>query len=1278
MDIKSMTLAARLLLITEVGEQLEGLYGLLPDGTFHPASDYPVLSLNKEAAITRQQLETLLTDEMETGIQPSQARKKLVAEVAFTWLNRSVAFKMMESRKLIKQSIGKGSDSNGFKLWLTKSGNENHYSDYEAGDLPHDGLGEGPRQRAYRQYILSLCNDLSEEIGVLFELDDIPSRLFPRPNALNELLKLLNDESLTQNWVVGHEDTIGWVYQFFVEEQKKDVFKRLYKKKEKIKAEDIPAATQIFTPRWIVKCLVQNTLGRLWLEMHPDSLLRSKLDYLIPLEIENDRTEHLPKLAKDIKVLDPACGTMHFGLVAFDLLAEMYGEELDRSGSPGWRATPSVRSKEEIPAQIIANNIHGIDIDLRAVQLSALTLFMKAKSLEPKTKLSQCRLACADINMLAGEQLDRFFESADLEEKSIYAKATTLLSALVKDSNQLGSLLRIADEIKQIVAKERKGSGANSPQLTLQLRGIGLVEPIDGSFWDQLEQQLLKCLHAAASLTTERNRSQAFFAREAQKGLRFLEITGQQYDIVLGNPPYLSSRNMNSVLKTYLRKNYKISKGDLYAAFVQRCTEWLKEGGRLGMITQQSFMFISSYEKLRDFLRRRIVIESLPHVGPRAFDEVSGEKVNTTLLVFRRDSESLRRENSVGKYLRLIREPDGEAKRKRFEKALASLQANEPDPIVFQYRQGAFDAIPGAPWVYWITPAIRNLFTENPRLDSVAKACVGLQTGENVRFLRFWWEVGKTRVAFGCKEAKDATESGLRWFPYMKGGSFKRWYGNQTYTVNWWHDGLEIDACKPKSVIRNAGFYFRAGVTWSDLTSGRFSARLSPGGFMFDVKGSSAFSDDPYHLLALLNSTFANYALNLLNPTVSFQVGDIKRLPIPTKSNISMLPVVQSAIKAAQFASSTQETTFDFLSPPNWKTGIPDIDSNSAELARLHQQLDDQVFDLYGISAQDRAAIEQDLLVSEVESDNDSEDEDEGAGEAEDEAIEESEWEPKTLARAWISYAVGIVLGRFQPGVTHAIGAGHFTEDVAKQLRALADADGIVVLDARHPDDMTSKVRLVLQIAVGANDASEIVEAACGVGDMEEQLREYFEKEFFDEHIKKYCKRPVYWLLQSPKKKYSLYVFNERFTKDTLHKIRGEQYVGAKLKQVESDINDLRKKREVLQGKEKREIDKQIVDLEGIFADVKALALKIDEITQRGYTPHIDDGVLINMAPLWELLPSWQKEPKSCWHALMKGDYDWSHQAMDHRPNQVKEACKNNRSFAIAHARLLETTNAKG
>ena len=278
------------------------------------------------------------------------------------------------------------------------------------------------------------------------------------------------------------------------------------------------------------------------------------------------------------------------------------------------------------------------------------------------------------------------------------------------------------------------------------------------------------------------------------------------------------------------------------------------------------------------------------------------------------------------------------------------------------------------------------------------------------------------------------------------------------------------------------------------------------------------------------------------------------------------------------------------------------------------------------------------------------------------------------LAKKWIGYAVGIVLGRFKPGVPGAIGRGRFSEDIAKRLRALSVPYGIAVLDEGHPHDLAGRVFEALSIIYGEDKAAEIIREGTGKqGDPPAVLRKYLSGPFFKEHIKLYRKRPVYWLLQSPKKRYSLYVFHEKLTGDTLYRIRGEEYVGAKLRLLEGKISELRRAKDGAEGRERRRLEKEIAELEDVLEDVREFARRIDAILKRGYTPHIDDGVLINMAPLWELIPSWQTEPKKCWQALEQGKYDWSHMAMDYWPERVREKCKINKSYAIAHGLIDES-----
>jgi hypothetical protein len=673
--IHDLTLQARGLLVTEIRELLEGVYGLSAEGEFEPTESLPAVEALEEVRETRSRLETLLQDEERAGLEPPEAVEKLVKETAFTHLNRLVAFKMMESRKLMRGAIDRYHDSNGFKFYLA-----DHPDDlalYESGSAAQNALGETPRDVAYRHFLLWQYGQVASEIRVLFDPDNIPSRLFPRPRVLKQLIDSLNAAEMQLAWAPTSDETIGWVYQYFNEEEKIEVFNRLYKKKQKIRRDDIPAATQLFTPRWIVKWLVQNTLGRHWLQMHPDSRLVEHLEYLVPLGGE------IPKVAlkpvRELELLDPACGTMHFGLVAFDLLVEMYREELERAGSPGWLEEPSVSRVEDIPSSIIENNLFGIDIDLRAVQLSALTLYLKAKSLNKQATFTRSNLACADVLPLDGSRLTEFLEEAGLT-RPIYSRLIKGLWNRLQHMGLVGSLMRLEVGLDSLIRQEQQKAETelSNPHLPGFAAEQFETEAGQQEFWDMIRIQILQAFDEFARQQAERGVDQRYFVGEAQKGLRILDVMLRRYDVVFTNPPYMGTRSMNETMRDFMKSSYPDSKGDLYAGFIERCLEFLKEDGRLGMITQQSFMFITSYEKLRNHILRTAAIETMGHLGPRAFEEIAGEKVNTVMFTLRLESSARRRLAAAGTYIRLV-EGEGQEKEVAFRYALDQLKAKLPD-----------------------------------------------------------------------------------------------------------------------------------------------------------------------------------------------------------------------------------------------------------------------------------------------------------------------------------------------------------------------------------------------------------------------------------------------------------------------------------------------------------------------------------------------------------------------------------------------------------------------
>jgi hypothetical protein len=1290
--IRDFALSARALLTKEAQDLLEGIYGLHPDGHFESAEKLPAVQELAEVKETRIRLEQFLQEEESAGLSQPDTYAKLVKETAFTHLNRLVAFKMIEARALRRGILDKGLESNEFKFYLADAAHANDYDLYRQGGFPQDALGEGPRDRAYRHFLLWLCGETAQEIKVLFDPSNLPSRLFPRPRVLQELLALLNDPALAEAWQPGNEETIGWVYQYFNSEELEKAFRELRLNKKPIEAEEIPTVTQLFTPRMIVQFLVENSLGRLWLEIHPDSKLVAQMSYYVPVY---QPAKRVLKLVKHIRMLDPACGSMHFGLVAFDLFYAMYLEELEKAGQPGWPIEPSIINPEEIPSAIVAHNIHGIDLDLRAVQLSALALYLKAKSLNPRVVLRESRLASADIRWLNGGRMEQFLTKASFQQP-IFGRILQLLGSRIRNAYQLGSLLRLEQEITQLVDQERQLFQQRGGQEDLFGWSNQRFEKDAHlpDFWQALEDRVAIALAEYGMERQQEDQNQTFFANETARGLRLLELLAKHYDIVVTNPPYLSK--MNNTLKGLVANEYPEGKSDLCAAFIQRCIELTKPDGFIGILTMHSFMFLSTYEKLRAWIRQRMAVQTMFHAGPALFDVGNPGTLQTTAFVLRREETTEQRNASVGTYFRLVKEPDAEAKRIAFEQAVAHLkkmtpEANEAwqegaclvDGRVFRYRQGDFDIIPGSPWVYWITPGLRRLMSSGSTLRDVGSPCLGMRTGDNFRFLRHWWEVGQSRIEFGCRDREEAKRSGSRWLPYMKGGSFKRWYGNQSYVVEWWNDGRTIKENTRITYpelgdnlgwkITNESFYFRRGVTYSYLTSGRFSARHSPGGFIFDVAGSSLFPSDIPLVLGVMNSQFAAFVLKLINPTVNFQVGDLARLPIPRNSSPCLDQLVEKAISFARMDSFDSETTFDFRAPPwsgSLQSTLGTLADRQAQLAETEHQIDEEVYRLYGISDEDRRAIEAELRnsVSYVELTGKE-------GEPTDEEQAPTSLSTQELAFRWISYAVGIALGRFQPGIESALGLGDFPPETATRLRALADEDGIATLDPDHSDDLAGKVERILEIALGESRAREVLTACLGSGANVQGLRDFLARDFWKHHLQQYRKRPVYWLLQSPKKTIGYFLFHERATRDSLPLIRGSRYLGGKIRFLQSQLTDLQAQATKLEGREKRLLEKEADAVEERLADLEAfdrnLAQVLEAANSRGETvgwvPQIDDGVLINLAPLYALLTSWKAEPKKCWDELAKGSYDWSHTAMRYWPDRVLAKCRTNKSYAIAH-----------
>jgi hypothetical protein len=1269
--IASFTLESRKTLEKEASEQLEGLYGWLPDGTFAETSFYPAVRALAEAGAIRKSLEEYSFAEEQAGIAPKESRMKLVRETAFTWLNRFVALRMMEERGLVRTVLSKLHESAGYIFWLAEDENATEYTLHEEGEFPANPAGEGPRHIAYRRFILKQCDSLAREVPVLFDTSDLPSRLFPRPVILREFIESMNSEELAEAWKKGNEETIGWVYQAFNAEEKALV-KAGFQRGQKITPEGIAPFTGTYTPRWIVRKLVENSLGALWIEMHPGSGLTKILDYWVPLPEQGTRRL---KAVKDILFLDPACGSMHFGLVAFDLFYEMYKEELDNAGQPGWPEKPSVVSAEDIPGAIIENNLHGIDIDLRAVQLSALALFLKARGRNAKCCFSDRNIVCANVEPIMGGSLEEFVRRSS-SEHPIMGKIIESLAVKLRESESLGSLIRLEDELKRLVDEERRKAVVDR-QKTFDLPDIrnGAFESDNAmdSFYDSLETELQERLEVYVRSLSKNKGTATRFAHEASKGLRLMDIVRRRYDIVATNPPYLDSRDYSNVHKVFLESEYTEGKRNLYAAFIKRCLELAGGDGSVAMITGQSFMFLSTFEEFRERLMSEAWVVMLAQHDYHLFQE----RIDTTAFVLRKEADEETRREREGVFFRLVKGRDGEEKRLAFEDAVRACRSGKSHPLVFMAKQADFEAVPGKPWVYWMPERFISLFKNSSLLKEIAVSAVGQNTGDNARFLRFQWEVGKTSISRDTASCEETLSSKAKWYPYMKGGKPIPWWGNQSYLINWENDALEV---KAYATIRNNGrhwsryiqnlqYCFRPGVTWSDVSSKGFAARLSPGGFIHDVTGMTCFPDKEhlFLVLGLLNSRIAKYLLAALNPTIHAQVGDIARLPVPEGRSPVIDSLVEECVELVRRDSRESEITYEFVAPPD---SVASVTGRKGILSEKESAIDTEVSRLYGLSEEDLAAIDRELSDNALGQDEEDGEDGESGGEEEETETEtsaglsEDEW-----GRRWISYAAGIALGRFDVGVPDALGCGNFPLSVADALKEarLAVSDGILLNDPGQPLDLADRVYAILELLLGSSSADARIRSALGGGTPRELLRNWFGRftgqgnvSFWKYHFQMYRKRPVYWPLQSPGRKFTVWLFHERLTGDTLYSLRNA-IVEPRIRLAERQIEDLRAPSE-RDRSARQELDR----IRGLADDLRAFSANLKTITDRGYTPHIDDGVLLNAAPLWTLLPSWT-ETKKAWQSLEGGECDWAHQAMDHWPVRVKDACRVNRSFAIAH-----------
>ena len=1069
------------------------------------------LVLTENSAAQRESVEAI--KKLKEAIK-SDGSEQVIERVAYTWFNRFCALRFMDVNRynqIGNSRLGVVSPAEGqFQPEILAEAKSGHIEE----EMLHDNIRQqifallegkspsrDPQGEAYRLLVVGACNYWHRAMPFLFErIDDFTELLMPDDLLSGNSILAYTREAMTPD-ACKDVEVIGWLYQFYISEKKDEVINR----RSVVTKDEIPAATQLFTPKWIVEYIVENSLGRLWMLNRPNSKLAEKMDYFI--KSEQDVTDFLRiKKPEEIKICDPACGSGHILTYAFDLLYAIYEEE-------GY-------DPHEISEKILANNLYGIEIDERARELAAFALTMKALQYDK-----------------------RFFYRATKRGKFIEPNVC-LLQNIHFDENELNDYmdfvgrdlftLQLQATLKQFEESDNFGSLIR-PEVTDVAAMMKILEAKNVSgqlFHTPIHEKVLQLLHQADYLSPK-------------------------YHVVIANPPYMGTKAMNVRLKSYLKDHYPDVKSDLFAAFIMRNKELTLSKGQLGFVTPFVWMFISSFENLRQYILDKTTITSLVQLEYNAFAPAC---IPVSIFTLENGYHS----EVKGSFVRLSNFRGSE------NQAPKTLEAIKNHDCGWFYRVCAanFKKIPGSPIAYWVSDSFREIF-QKPPLAAYFQTRLGLSTANNDRFLRNWQEVSHSKIGFGVIDRHNAQVKKLKWFPYEKGGAFRKWYGNHDFIVNWENDGYEIrDFGKNEGRIRshnyNLDYIFKDGITWSDVTSGSNAFRYMPQGYLFDGRGSSGFVHEDHlmkRIFGFLNSKISTYAISAINPSLAINVGEIAKLPFPdvTFDIASTLDnAVHSLVDAHKADWDSYETSWDFTSipllqseylQPKLKSTYNDLRAHwrnmALEMQRLEEKNNRIFIDAYGLQAE----LNPEVPLNEITLTCNPHYRYSNSKNAE---------ELEVLLRAdtmkeFISYAVGCMFGRYsldKPGLILA-NQGETIEDYWKNVRSyqnlptancplptdsifLPDADNVIpILDGDwFTDDISERFRQFLRITFGIEHYEEnlkFIEQALG-----KDVRKYFLKDFYNDHVRRYKKRPIYWLFSTPKGSFNALIYMHRYRSDTV------------------------------------------------------------------------------------------------------------------------------------------------
>lgn len=1113
-------------------------------------------------------------------------KEAVIDKVAYTWFNRLVALRFMDVNGY--QPIG---------MSVVSPATLNHVSpqiltEAHSGNIPEelkvnkaqlfdilDGRqpSNNPDNDVYRMLLVAVCNNLSSLFPFLFErIEDYTELLLPDDltspfSIVTDIVSGMSEEDCQE------VEIIGWLYQFYISEKKDEVFAS----KSAVKKEDIPAATQLFTPRWIVEYMVQNTVGKLWLQNRPASRIREHMPYYIESVSENP-TDYLKlESIEDLKLLDQACGSGHILVYGFELLYKIYEEE-------GY-------SPSEIPQLIIEKNLYGLEIDERAAQLAGFALMMKARSYYRRffSKEVKPNIICFTDLSLPADEVKAIFDEFNISlPKSLEEDLD-----LCRQATNLGSLIQPQTSLEVLRSVQAKLTNA--------------LESSDLFSWSKI-QELLRAISQLISLQ-------------------------KKYDCTVTNPPYMGGGKMNAELSKFVKSKYPISKSDLFSCFIERSLLFIPQYGLSGLVTMESWMFLSSFEKLRKKLIENTSIQSLTHFGWHIMRIAFGTV--TFILEKRRPDDKFRGTYSYMEIDNIDRETERPIHFPVKDNGRFKI-ANQKD----------FEKIPGSPIGYWLSEKIFKIF-KNKSVGEIVPIRKGNSTSNNNRFLRFAHEINMRNHSQAYSSIEKSLLDNKYWIPYNKGGGFRRWYGFQEYLVNWKNNAKQIRGIKT-SVVTNEQFYMNPGLTWSTVTSSNFSLRWFDQGFIFDNGGCCLFIDNPdlrKYLLADMNSNVFKFILSGINPTLNFQSGEVSKFPILFKRDDDIvLEIVDVNINISKQDWDSRETSWDFQQnelircKSNCGQNCADIDLLSEEdhhetleiekiptnsnlledcyeaykskwtemFFQLHQneeELNRQFIEIYGLQDE----LTPDVPLEEI------------TILQEETSIENGElvFHADEVFAQFVSYAVGCMFGRYsldKPGLILA-NQGETLQDYLEkvgrreeELTFVPDRDNIIpVLDDEwFRDDIVERFYTFLKASFGEQNFRknlDFVEESLGM-----DIRKYFTREFYKDHIRRYKKRPIYWMFSSPKGYFNVLVYLHRYTPDTINRILNsylKEFI-EKLKMYRTQQEHIEVEGSVSeQNKARKEIDRINVMLEDCMQYETEILYPL--ATER-IALDLDDGVLVN------------------------------------------------------------------